>query len=368
LNDVSAGCVLIAGVSGLVGYACAELYGRKPGWQVIGLSRRLPAGLPEQVELQSVDLTDSASIAALRPQLQRVTHVVYAALHERPGLVAGWLEREQIDTNAAMFRNLMKALLEESGQLRHVNLLQGTKAYGAHLGLVKVPAREREPRVAHENFYWEQEDHLRALQRGKSWHYSIFRPQIIFGKSLGSAMNLVPALGVYGALLKAQGEPLYYPGGPELVLEAIDADLLAAALYWAATAEKARNETFNITNGDVFTWPNLWPAIADSLGMEPGPPRPMLLGETMSATADEWDRLREQLGLTSPGLKDFVGESFHYADFCMASALPADANPPPVLVSTVKLRQAGFSGCLDTEDMFRKWFRRFQAEHLLPAV
>ena len=36
-----------------------------------------------------------------------MTHVVYAALYERPGLIAGWRESEQITVNDRMLRNLM---------------------------------------------------------------------------------------------------------------------------------------------------------------------------------------------------------------------------------------------------------------------
>jgi hypothetical protein len=43
-----------------------------------------------------------------------------------------------------------------------------------------------------------------------------------------------------------------------------------------------------------------------------------------------------------------------------------DHAPPPILVSTIKLSKAGFSGCIDTEAMLRKWFNRFQDLRLLP--
>ena len=47
----------------------------------------------------------------------------------------------------------------------------------------------------------------------------------------------------------------------------VDTDLLARAMEWAAdVAEAARNEIFNITNGDVATWQDLWPTMADALG------------------------------------------------------------------------------------------------------
>ena len=75
-----------------------------------------------------------------------VTHVVYTAVYELPGLVSGWRERDQMDTNLAMLRNLFDPLVEVAGGLRHVSLMQGTKAYGAHVHPIPVPARERFPR------------------------------------------------------------------------------------------------------------------------------------------------------------------------------------------------------------------------------
>ena len=50
--------------------------------------------------------------------------------------------------------------------------------------------------------------------------------------------------------------------------------MIARACEWAGTSENAENEIFNITNGDVFVWQNVWLAIADALGMEVGPPEP----------------------------------------------------------------------------------------------
>ena len=41
-----------------------------------------------------------------------VTHLVYAALHEVPGLFAGWVDEEAIERNGAMLRNLFGPLSE----------------------------------------------------------------------------------------------------------------------------------------------------------------------------------------------------------------------------------------------------------------
>jgi nucleoside-diphosphate-sugar epimerase len=356
--------VLVLGASGLVGFAAARRFASIPGWSVVGASRRRPDGLGDVVHL-SVDLTDAAACRAAFAGLDDVTHVVYAALFEKPGLVAGWFERDQMETNLAMFRNALDGLATADPPLEHVSLLQGTKAYGAHVEPMAVPGRERNPRHPHDNFYWLQEDELRARQAGRPWDITILRPVFIFGESLGSNMNPIPALGVYAALLRAGGRPLDYPGGATTIYEAVDADLLAEVLLWAATASAARGETFNVTNGDVFTMENVWPALADAFGMEVGERRPLSLAEEMPEREPEWAGLVDRFGLRAPkDLAAYVGQSFIYADLLLAHG--QDDPSPPALLSTIKLRQAGFQGCLDTEDMFRRIIARFQDTKLLP--
>jgi nucleoside-diphosphate-sugar epimerase len=314
---------------------------------------------------QALDLTDPRACAEWVAGLSDVTRVVYAALYEKPGLYAGWLEADQIETNGRMLENLLDPLVNAAPSLRHVTLLQGTKAYGAHVGRVASPAREdRDEARDVPNFYWEQERHLRAKQAGASWSFSILRPQLIFGMSVGAPMNLIPAIGVYAALRRERGESLAYPGGLAPVMEAVDADLLAAVIDWAGSTPAARNQIFNVTNGDVFSWQGVWPAIADALGMRAGEREPEPLGESMPARSAEWDAVRAKYGLRAPSLARFVGESFHYADFTMAHGV--ESLLPPVLLSTVKLRQAGFGQFMDTEAMFRKWFAIFEAQKLLP--
>ena len=92
--------VLIAGASGLVGYAAMRCFGADPECDVIALSRRTP-DVTHGARLLPLDLTDAAACEQLAASLPGVTHLVYAALYERPGLVAGWQEREQIETNDA---------------------------------------------------------------------------------------------------------------------------------------------------------------------------------------------------------------------------------------------------------------------------
>jgi nucleoside-diphosphate-sugar epimerase len=361
--------VVIAGASGVVGYGALKHFAAQPGVEVTVVSRRKPRETFQARHL-AVDLTDRESAAAAVRELKGATRLVYAALHEKPGLVPGWLEQDQMETNQRMLENLVAPLQAASPGLKHVTLLQGTKAYGAHVHGIPIPAREdRDEDRATPNFYWLQEDWLRAEAARRGWSWTILRPQIIFGEALGAAMNLIPAIGVYAALLKADGEPLHFPGGGHTILEAVDADLLGRVIAWAGAAESARNQVFNVTNGDVYTWRGVWPAIADALGMAPGEHRPASLAGDFASRTTDWDRLRAEHDLAAPPLAEFIGEGFHYADFTMGYGLPGDhggAFAGAAIVSTVKLRKAGFGEAMDTEAMFRKWFKAFQDARLLP--
>jgi hypothetical protein len=148
------------------------------------------------------------------------------------------------------------------------------------------------------------------------------------------------------------------------VAQAVDVDLLARAIAWAGESEAARNEAFNVTNGDVFTWENIWPAIAAALGMKPGKAVPLSLAKQSPNWIGPWDALRRKHNLSSPGLDEFVGLSFQYADYSMRYG--HSESGPPSIVSTVKINRAGFTEMMDTEDMFRKWFAQARDSRLLP--
>jgi nucleoside-diphosphate-sugar epimerase len=357
--------VVVFGATGVIGRAAAEHFAGVADGGVIGVSRR-PVELPGVTHV-GVDLSDEAD--ALRTIRSRAfsgtTHVVYAALQESPELVAGWRDPELMAHNLRMFEHALHPLVAAHGDtLQHVSLLQGAKAYGLHVGRSPLPAKERGVRDDHDNFYFLQEDALRALAGVASWSWTILRPQVVFGDSVGSPMNLLPAIGVYAALERERGRPLAFPGGAPSVHEAVDARLLARALEWAAVAPAARGETFNVTNGDVFDWHDVWPTIAEALGMDVGDPAAQNLADRMPPRAPEWAAVVDRYDLRSPrDMATFVGSSWQYADVLFGAF---GRRPLPALLSTVKIRHAGFGDCIDTEDMFREWFAILQQRKLLP--
>ena len=355
--------VLVAGASGVVGVSAVEAFLRD-GWDVIALSRRRPeTAATRDFRHLAVDLRDAESSRRALSELRGVTHVVYAALFEKPGLIGGWVERDQMQTNLEMLRNCLGPL-SRAAKLEHVSLLQGTKAYGIHVHPMPIPAKERAPRDAHENFYWLQEDHLTDAAKERGFAYTILRPQLIVGAAYGVAMNLAPVIGAYAAICREEGEPFAYPGGVSYVWEAVDARLLANVFVWATRTPGAAGQHFNVTNGDVFEWRNLWPSFAQTLGVQVGADRPRELKTWMPSKSAVWDRVVAKHGLRKVPMGEWLGESHHYADFCFAYG--ATAPPPPAFVSAIKLRQAGFTEVCDTEEMFRYWLTNFIDRGLLP--
>jgi nucleoside-diphosphate-sugar epimerase len=327
---------------------------RTPGPWIGGGFRHLP-----------LDLTDAAACCAAAAELGQVTHVVYAALSEEPGLVGGWTDHARMDANLAMLRNLLGPLRETAAGLRHVTLLQGAKAYGAHVGhQAPLPAREDAPRDVHENFYWLQEDHLRAAAAAGGFGWTIFRPQVVIGAAWGAAMNPLIAFAAYAALRREEGRPFAWPGGALQLGELADPELLAEAFLWAAEAPAAREQVFNITNGDVFAWREAWPVLAEAFGVEAGADEPMRLADYFAAREALWDRIVARDGLRPLSLPQLLGESHHYADLLVGLG---ERLQRPVLLSTIKLRQAGFGACRDSYVSVRRWISELQKRKLAPS-
>jgi nucleoside-diphosphate-sugar epimerase len=355
---------LVAGASGLIGVAAIEAF-LSAGWDVVGISRRKPA-LPSgrSFDFISVDLRDEHAAREALSSLSDVTHVAYAAIYENANdLVRGWSNADQIAVNNAMLRNVIEPLISGKSALKHVSILQGTKAYGVHLHPIAIPARESDPRDDHANFFFDQQDYIREMGAKHGFTYTVLRPQLVTGETPG-ALNVLPAIGVYAAIRREKGEPFSFPGGPSFVWESADANLVGQVMLWAAQAPQAANEIFNVTNGDVFEWRSAWPAMAETLGVEPGPDEPTSLAAYIRDNADVWSKIVAKYGLASSDLRSFVGQGDQHADFAFAYGAPAG---PVAFVSTVKLRKAGFNAAVDTQEAFSAALQSLIDRKLLPA-
>jgi nucleoside-diphosphate-sugar epimerase len=381
--------ILITGASGLAGRACMEHYA-KAGYSVLAVSRNPPLNT-YGAQWMSLDLSDSAACTTALSPLSYIIQIVFAALHEEPNLLAGWTQPSHIERNRAMLRNTLDAVLHgetgKQGTLKNVTILQGAKAYGAHVHPIRTGAREdRDEDKTIPNFYWAQEDYLKAAQKSYAishpdrtpWTYNALRPALVVGMSSAGAMNFVAVLGVYASILKERGQKLTYPGHGVGIGEATDTRIIAACCEFVLQNREridVGNQSFNLTNGEMGSVYEDWGFLASLFGMEaefppppPGtgsaPPDPTFsFRNDLPKLSQEWDAIRTKYNLKAPALSTFLGQSTQFADFVFARR-----NKPPSSMSTIKVRRTGFNETIYTQDMYRQWFEKYRCEGLLPAL
>lgn len=350
---------LVVGVTGIGGnHAARELLAQ--GWEVIGLSRRAPQDLPA-VRHVAADLLDPAALATALAGIAP-THI----------FITTWMrqdsEAENIRVNAAMVRNLLDAVAPAQS-VRHVALVTGLKhylgpfeAYAKSGTLPDTPLRESQPRLPLENFYYAQEDELYAAAKRDRFTWTIHRPHTVIGQAVGNAMNLGTTLAVYATICKETGRPFQFPGSAAQwngLSDVTDARMLAKQLVWAADTDAARNEAFNIVNGDVFRWSWLWPKLATYFGVESagfnGTVQP--LEAAMADDHDTWRAIAARHGLVEADL-DRLASAWH-TDLDLG-------RPLEVMTDMANSRRLGFSAYQATDASFFDLFARLRAERLIP--
>jgi nucleoside-diphosphate-sugar epimerase len=300
----------------------------------------------------AVDLLDASSARAALAGERDVTHLFYAAYQDHPTRAA------LLGPNQAMLENAVDAVEAAAPGLRHVSLMQGYKVYGAHLGPFPTPAREEDAGHLPPEFNLSQQAFLE--RRAGRWTWSALRPSVVCGTALGNPMNLVLVIAVYAAMSRELGVPVRFPGVPgayDTLLEMTDAGLLARATVWAATEPAAANEAFNVTNGDLFRWNDMWPRLAAVLDVPVGRPLPMSLSEAMADKEPVWDRMVAEHGLRSTPFAQVSSWAFGDAVFSWDYDFLADGS---------KIRRAGFTEQIRTEGMFEDLFTQLRRDRIVP--
>ena len=135
-----------------------------------------------------------------------------------------------------------------------------------------VPARSKD-RLDIDNFYYAQEDEVFAAAKRDGFGWTVQRPHTIIGYAIGNAMNMGVTLAAYATICRETGRPFVFPGSDvqwNSLTDMTDARLLARHLLWASTTPVARNQAFNVVNGDVFRWKlDVGAGLAEHFGLEP---------------------------------------------------------------------------------------------------
>jgi hypothetical protein len=174
-------------------------------------------------------------------------------------------------------------------------------------------------------------------------------------------MNLGMSIAVYAVISKELGLPLRFPGTEKtygVLTQFTSVEILAKATAWAGQSESAKNDVFNITNGDYIRWRNPWPKIAAMFDMPPAEPIPTPLTVYMADKKPVWDALVRKHGLQPLSYEQV--SSWPFAD-AVLRLMDYDN-----MMSTIKARRAGFHDCIDTEEMFNSFFARLQNDRVIP--
>lgn len=344
---------VVVGGMGVIGRNLLLWLERHTDWDLVGLARRAP-DFATRARFVSVDLLDRREAERKLSGLTDVTHLFYAAFQPAPT----WAGHDA--PNLALLRNSVEPVAAASPGLEHVHLVEGTKIYGSHLGPFKTPAKESDPPHMLPNFYHTQETWLRSFRQGKSWSFSVLRPQTVCGIAFGNPMNLVVGLAVYAAISKELGLPLRFPGTEKAfrsLYQVTDSELLAECMHWCATSPAARDEVFNITNTDYFRWENLWPGFARAFAMEPGGVQTIRLAEFMADKGELWAAMQKRYDLRPIPYEQLV--AWPFVDYCLTRDYD-------VMTDTIKIRKAGFHRCEDSEAMFARLFEELRRMRVIP--
>ena len=104
--------------------------------------------------------------------------------------------------------------------------------------------------------------------------------------------------------------------------------------------------------------------MARTLGVENGPDEPHSLAAYLPARAALWADIVQAHDLQPVPLTELLGESHHYADLCLAYG--ATRPPAPTFVSTVRIKQAGFTETCNTETSVCYWLEDLMTRRILP--
>ncbi|KAI1429825.1 NAD(P)-binding protein [Xylaria sp. FL1777] len=160
------------------------------------------------------------------------------------------------------------------------NFLTALKNAGVHQGQPKNPMTEDDPGFLFwleqedcpPNFYYTQQRILEkaADDAGNSWSWTVTYAQDVIGFARANFINPMLSLGLYCAVSKEieYSRPVF-PGNKNNYLAFNDwtsARHHVEFCLWAGKTQNANDQRFNVVNGDVQSWQDLWLRLAKSYG------------------------------------------------------------------------------------------------------
>jgi nucleoside-diphosphate-sugar epimerase len=346
---------LVVGATGVTGAPLCEQLLRQ-GWDVYAISRRVPllSATVSSGRLTHfpIDLSDARAIQDGLAAHSDITHVFYCA------------NAPTQELRKAMISQLLDGL-ERAPNFENINFIQGMKYYGCHLGPFRTPAKETDPRIPNCDFYYTEEDMLLARQTGRPWSWTVLRPHSVCGYTAGNPLNVAVVLALYGSIQKERGEVFGFSGTEasfNSLFQVVDANLLARASIHVSTTASCENKAFNINNGDIFRWSNLWPALADAFDLPCSGPQGYSPTRFFERETTTWQAMVKQ-----HGLKMFPYEQL--PRWCLGEYKEPNGRlsaEHDIIANTTRLRKSGFTEVVDSQDMFLNIFAELRAQNVIP--
>lgn len=242
---------LVTGSSGFIGGRLAAELARR-GHDVVGLVRRTSrtgalARLP--VKLAVGDLRDPGSLDAAVAGRDVVFHLA--------GVVQAVDDREFEAANAQGTRHLVEACLRSAPRLARFVLVSSIAA-GGPSGPDRPATEADEPRPVSAYGRSKLEAERIVLGAAGRLPATIIRPPNVIGPG---SKELEQAIG----LLRRRLVPVFGDERPRTSL--IDVDDLVEALILAATDARGAGQTYYVTDGRAYAWPEITAALAEELGL-----------------------------------------------------------------------------------------------------
>ncbi|KAF2129745.1 NAD dependent epimerase/dehydratase family protein [Dothidotthia symphoricarpi CBS 119687] len=270
---------IVTGATGILGREIvAELSKHRQQWPTVhALSRSKKEECPDNVIHHHIDLQSSADEMAEDLKNVKGEYVFFAAYLAQDTEQGAW------DVNGAMLSNFLQALVKTGAinDIKRIVLITGAKQYGVHLGVPKQPMMESDQWLWDDkwppNFYYNQQTilHKFCSEHNKEW--VVTYPNDVIGFATGNFMNLSLALALYMQVSKeldGADKGVVFPGSPAFytMFDCFTSSKLHAEFCaWAALEPRTANQAFNVVNGDVESWQNMWPRVAEYFGTKVKP-------------------------------------------------------------------------------------------------
>lgn len=399
---------IVTGATGILGREIVKELAKYPEqWSTIhALSRSKKDECPKNVVHNHIDLTGSAEEMAKQLKGVEADYVFFAAYLQQE------TEEDSTRVNGDMLDNFLKALVQNNtaSKVKRIVLVTGAKQYGVHLGRVKNPMCESDAWLPEPpyppNFYYRQQRILHEFCAAHGVEWTVTYPNDVIGFASGNFMNLASCVALYAAVHAELGQntsdagALPWPGGTTFYSRFDSftcAKLHARFCVWAATAPGAKNEAFNVVNGDVESWQHLWPKVAARFGLRvpadqpaagsahetvvplaPQPPIALTAREAGLEGTIEQSRVEQRIDLAKWAQREEVKGA--WSTIAEREGLQKDAVEKAtwsfasfvlgrnfdLIISMSKARKAGWTGYQDTWEAFEGVFDELEAAKIMP--